>query len=264
MAASRWRYYLGSIPTLLRGVRNWPLLPALLARWPLRQPVLEVRAAGGLRFRVRSFMDAWIIKETCLDRDYERIGVPLQPDWTVVDVGAGLGDFTVLAARCCPRGVVHAYEPFPESFALLQENIRLNGLTNVRAFPKAVGGAGADSLTLYATGAAVQHRTAGAAAAEPAIVVGSLTLAAVLADLPRCDLLKLDVEGAEYEILFTAEAAALAKVRRLSMEVHDGVTAHTRADLARFLQERGFQVNVRPNPVHAHLGFLYATQPEAG
>jgi FkbM family methyltransferase len=264
MAASRWRYYLSSIPTLLRGVRNWPLLPALLFRWPLREPVLEVRALGGLRFRVRSFMDAWIIKETCLDRDYERLGASLQPDWTVVDIGAGLGDFTVYAARRCPRGMVHAYEPFPGSFALLQENLRLNGLSNVRAFPNAVGGAGAGPLSLYTTGAAVQHRTAGAAAAEPAIVVDSVTLAAVLAELPRCDLLKLDVEGAEYEILFTAEAAALAKVRRLSLEVHDGVTAHTRADLARFLQERGFHVDVRPNPVHADLGFLYAARQEAG
>lgn len=261
MTASRWRYYLASLPTLLRGVRNWPLLPALLLRWPVSAPVLDVRAAGGLRFRVRSFMDAWIIKETCLDRDYERLGAALQPDWTVVDIGAGLGDFTVYAARRCPRGQVYAYEPFPESFALLQENLRLNGLSNVRAYPQAVGGAAAGALSLYTTGAAVQHRTAGAAAG-PAVVVESLTLAAVLAELPRCDLLKLDVEGAEYEILFTA-GEALSKVRRLSMEVHDGVTGHTRADLAQFLRERGFRVNLYPNPAHAQLGFLFAAQEEA-
>lgn len=261
MPASRWGYYLRSLGTLLRGVRNWPILPALLLRWPLGRPVLQVRAAGGLRFRVRTFMDAWIIKETCLDQDYERIGVPLEADWTVVDIGAGLGDFSVYAGRRCPRGQVHAYEPFPESFALLQENLALNGLTNVRAYPYAVGGAATTgTLTLYATGAAVQHRTAGAAAAAPAVSVACFALAAVLADLPQVDLLKLDVEGAEYEILFTAEPAVLAKIRRLSMEVHDGVTAHTRADLARFLGDRGFQVRVLPNPAHPDLGFLFATQ----
>jgi hypothetical protein len=114
-----WWYYLVSMLTLLRGLKNWPLAGALLARWPVRQPVVELRPSG-LRFRVRTFMDVWIIKETCLDRDYERVGTDLQDGWNVVDIGAGLGDFTVYAARRCPHGTVYAYEPFPESFALLQ------------------------------------------------------------------------------------------------------------------------------------------------
>ncbi len=259
---SRLRYYLSSIPTLLRGVKNWPTVLAALAR-PTRAPfVVELRT--GLRLLARTAMDVWIIKETCLDRDYEAASVPLQAGWTVVDIGAALGDFTVHAARQCAPGAVYAYEPFPASFALLEQNVRLNGLTNAHLFPLAVGGAASGPLVLRATGAAVQHSTTATVSTAPAVTVPSLSLNQIFAEqkLPHCDYLKIDCEGAEYEILFAATAETLAQIRRLCLEYHEGVTPHTRDDLARFLREHGFAVTMRPNPVHAHLGFLYACQTE--
>jgi FkbM family methyltransferase len=258
----RLRYYLSSIPTLLRGVKNWPgVLAAVLN--PARRRPFAVELQNGLRFLARTAMDVWIIKETCLDRDYEAASVFLQDNWTVVDIGAALGDFTVHAARQCSKGMVYAYEPFPESFALLEENVRLNGLTNARLFPLAVGGAAHGRLTLRATGAAVQHSTV-AVANAPAVEVSSLSLDQIfdVHHLTRCDYLKIDCEGAEYDILFAAHAETLAQIRRICLEYHEGVTPHTRDDLIRFLREHGFAVTMRPNPVHAHLGFLYACHTE--
>lgn len=259
---SRWRYYLSSIPTLVRGVKNWPGVLAAVLNPARRQPFV-VELHNGLRFLARTAMDVWIIKETCLDRDYEAASAPLQAGWTVVDIGAALGDFTVHAARQCAPGAVYAYEPFPESFALLEKNVRLNGLTNAHLFPLAVGGAANGTLLLRATGAAVQHSTT-AASTAPTVTVPSLSLNQMFAEhqWPHCDYLKIDCEGAEYEILFAAHAQTLARIRRLCLEYHEGVTPYTRDDLAGFLRERGFAVTMHPNPVHAHLGFLYACQTE--
>src|SRR5574337_475143 len=148
MLISRLLYYVSSIPTLLIGVRNWPVMLAAFLRLPLRKP-FTVDLRDGLRFRARTVMDVWIIKETCLDRDYETASVPLQDGWTILDIGAGLGDFAIHAARQSPHGVVYAFEPFPESFALLRENARLNGLEYVRMFPYAVGAARGGQLTFY-------------------------------------------------------------------------------------------------------------------
>jgi FkbM family methyltransferase len=257
MQLSALGYYLASIPTLLQGVKNWSAFPVLAARRPT---VVELRHPA-LRFHVRSLMDLWIIKETCLDRDYETIGESLQDGWIVLDIGAGLGDFTVYAAKSRPHSRIYAYEPFPESYELLQENLKLNAVDNVQAFPYAVSDGRSAKLTLARTGEAVQHRTTPAGVSVAATVdVPCTSLDQVLADaaLSRCDFLKIDVEGAEYEIMFGASDKVLSALRRVCLEYHDGVTLHSHADLVRFLQNKGYQVRTRPNPVHDHLGLLYA------
>jgi len=260
---SRWAYYLSSIPTILGRMRPRGAVLRLFLGLPVRRP-LEVTLDDGLRFRVRTRMDAWLLKETCLDRDYER-EAPLEDGWTIVDVGAAMGDFTVHAAKRCPRGVVYAFEPLPDSFARLEEHVRLNGAANVRAFPEAIAAA-EGTLALYTvTGLFGQHRTAGdeSAAAAPPITVPATTLGRVFEreGIARCDLLKIDCEGAEFEILLGLPPEVLGRVARIVLEYHDHVTAHTHEELARWLGERGFSVTVRPNPAWRELGFLFAVRP---
>jgi FkbM family methyltransferase len=74
-------------------------------------------------------MDIWSIKETFLDRFYERFGARIEDGWTVVDIGGGIGDYTLFAAAATPHGRVFAFEPYPQSFALLQQNLAANGVT---------------------------------------------------------------------------------------------------------------------------------------
>ena len=260
---SRWRYYLSSIPTLLLRIRSWPAVLGIFAGLPLRRPV-TIELDDGSRFRVRGRMDVWIIKETCLDRDYERGEVEVEDGWTVVDIGAGSGDFAICVARRSPRSRVFAFEPLPESYALLEENLRLNGLSNVKAFPVAIGGKAGELLLYTKTGLEGQHRTvhteAETAETGGALRVPSITLDSAFAQagIEVCDLLKIDCEGGEYEILFGASDAALARVRHIAMEFHDGIAAHSHEELVPYLESRGFRVRTRPNPAHANLGFLFA------
>jgi FkbM family methyltransferase len=259
--ASRWLYYLSSIPTILGGMRPRGAVLRLFLGLPVRRP-LEITLGSGLRFRVRTRMDAWVLKETCLDRDYER-QTRLGRDWTVVDVGAAMGDFTVHAARLCPGGTVHAFEPLPESFARLEEHVRVNGVTNVRASAVAIAGQ-EGTLALYTvTGLSGQHRTAGdgTSAEAPLITVRAMTLGQAFErhGIARCDLLKIDCEGAEFEILLGLAPEVFSRIARIVLEYHDHVTAHTHEELARLLEERGFDVTVRANPAWRELGFLFAT-----
>lgn len=220
---------------------------------------MVIRLRNGCRFKVRSLMDVWVVKETCLDRDYEANAVSIQDNWTIIDIGASLGDFAVSVAYEHPTCQVYAYEPFPESYKLLEENIALNGTGNVIAAPIAVG-AGAGQMTLFATGAAVQHTTTKASGTAEAVSVQGLGLDDVFAvnALATCDFLKMDCEGGEFDILFNASAATLEKISNISLEYHDGVTGFSHQDLTDYLQQNGFQVQTTPNPVHSHLGFLYA------
>ena len=251
----RWLYYLRSIPVLLLGVRNWPQVVALFLGLPVRRPLTVTLRQSGLRFQVRSAMDVWVIKETCLDRDYERYGARLQRGWTVFDIGAALGDFTLFAAQQVgEQGRVYAFEPFPESFALLVDNIKLNGALNVTAYPYAVAGK-RGHLRLVAASEAVRNATAPGSGPNE---VEAWSLEEALDRVERCDLMKVDCEGGEYDIFLQAGAAALGKVQAICMEYHDGVTPYSHCDLVRSLEAHGFQVSVYPSRVQPAIGFLKA------
>lgn len=262
MFLSRWRYYLSSIPTLLFRIRNWPSVVALFLGLPVSLP-LEIRLKRGCRFKVRTKMEVWIIKETCLDRDYERDHVVIEDGWTVLDIGAGFGDFSIFVAREHPRATVYAFEPLPESQERLRENLDLNGVGNVRRFPWAVSGQAGTLLLKTATGLSGQHTTAAPVerSVTEAVSVTAVTLDQIFADLglDRCDFLKIDCEGAEFEILFHASGETLRRIRHVAMEYHDGVTPYSHDDLIRFFEKNGFRVWNRPSPAHRHLGFLFAS-----
>jgi FkbM family methyltransferase len=258
MFVSRLVYYLRSIFVILAGFSNWPVIFGL-ALGSSKNSLKEVHLKkSGYRFRVRNLMDAWIIKETCLDRDYERVAVPVQDGWNIIDIGAGLGDYTVLAARENPHGRVYAYEPFQESLKLLEDNLKLNQIQNVQVFSEAVSDQ-AGKLRLGLIGEAVQHSTSLTEGGFTAHEVPAISLSQALDRLTgaTCDLLKIDCEGAEYEILMKADPACWSRIRQIVLEYHDGVTRYNHQDLMRFFTEKGYRVREFSNPVHREIGFLY-------
>ncbi|MDY6874649.1 MAG: FkbM family methyltransferase [Chloroflexota bacterium] len=254
----RIQYYLSSIPTILGQVENWYMLLPILLR---KQPVV-IGLRNGCKFQVRSLMDVWIVKETCLDRDYESNSVQIKDGWTVIDIGAGIGEFAILVAKEHPSSQVYAYEPFPESFVLFQENLNLNMTENIRAFQMAVGSK-SGKMMLATTGEAVQHTTTHSTVSGSAtsmIEVQGLSLDDLfqISGIGHCDFLKIDCEGCEFEILFNASQVTLRNIDHICLEYHDGVTEFSHQDLAQFFEKRGFQVRLTRNPVHRHLGFLHA------
>mgnify|MGYP001065229260 CR=1 FL=1 len=194
---SKYAYYGRSIVTLLAELDDPVRTVEIFTGRPRALPAVVRLRRTGWRFAVRTPMDVWILKETCIDREYLWAIRELGEAWSVVDVGAGLGDFTVLAAKACPAGVVHAYEPLPGSFALLEQNLALNAVTNVQRFEAAVASR-AGSLVIPSTDVEpVKVRTTDAPVG--ALSVPAIDLGAVLDALPdgRCDFLKVDCEGGE-------------------------------------------------------------------
>ena len=243
---SRFAYYLSSIPTLALGISNWP--SALLSlSLPGGARPLTVELRSGLRFKVRTALDVWIIKETCLDRDYER-AVPIERGWTIVDIGAGLGDFTVHAAKQSATGAVYAFEPAPGSFALSQTNLKLNDVHNVWLFQSAVCGTPVGAAVLRETDEPAKSALSDKRPESKGLTrVAAITLDQFVADdgLESIDLLKIDCEGGEYDILSGASGPTLARIQRIALEYHDG-PAGRGDDLVRLLTGRGFSVERRP------------------
>ena len=128
----------------------------------------------------------------------------------VIDVGANIGTHTLAIANIVGlSGAVHAFEPQRTIYDILSENIDANGLQNVRAYWAAAGatdGACRIPIIDYSSPNNFGAISVGHGELEvPLISIDSLSL-------PRVNLIKIDVEGAETGVLRGA-ASTLARLR---------------------------------------------------
>jgi FkbM family methyltransferase len=120
----------------------------------------------------------------------------LHPGDVVVDVGANVGVITLLAASIVgPAGRVVAVEPNPDNLQLLYRGIVLNGFENVEV----VAAAASDRRRIFSLtgGTSNTHLIGARAPVEGGFFVQSLVLDEALGDMPRLDLVKMDIEGHE-------------------------------------------------------------------
>lgn len=156
----------------------------------------------------------------------------LQPGMTVIDIGAHIGYYSLLFAKLVgPRGSVFSFEPLPANFALLEKNVRLNNLHWVTPLNLAVfSRPGQITITVPDDqpnpGSASVRADHGAQKFD----VNAITLDAFCVSRRlRPDFLKIDVEGAEQEVLLGARATIQGHRPKILIELHhfDGnISAH--------------------------------------
>lgn len=142
---------------------------------------------------------------------------------TVFDIGANVGYFTILCAKLVgTQGRVIAVEGDPEVAGLLKKNVELNGLSNVNVVAGAVG----KTCGVLRFGRARASGWSGLHAGSPDewIEVPAYTVDSLAKQfaLERIDLVKMDVEGAEGEVI-EGMRLSLEKYRpAILLEVHPG------------------------------------------
>lgn len=131
----------------------------------------------------------------------------LKEGMTVLDLGANLGYYALMEAVLVgPRGKIYAIEPVPGNYALLTDNVRLNGFeARVETFHLAVSDRdGSQKLylsklsnlnTLFPHGASCKQSMTG-----ETIDVKTMEIGSFLKGKPRIDLIRMDIEGAEVEV----------------------------------------------------------------
>lgn len=193
-----------------------------------------------LVFKARPWtFDTMAIDEVLSGVYTEKFGI--LPTDQVADVGAMIGVFAVLAARQAYAGHVWAFEPHPDNFELLKENIRLNNLSNVTAVKAAV---------LDAPGITTMPVNLGIHTGAGMVGTGKMQVPAVTLDdsMSKLDFLKVDAEGSELKVLQGAARLLQGNVR-IAMEVHPGMLGSV-TDL---LQSLGYTVESKPYMLVNHL-----------
>ncbi|MCC6498804.1 MAG: FkbM family methyltransferase [Anaerolineales bacterium] len=221
-----------------------------------------VSAGGGAKFWVRvNTSDRLMLWEIWKAKVYDDARLPIRETDTIVDLGAHIGAFSVRAARLAPRGQVYAYEPSGGNHALLTRNRQLNDVQNLHIENCAVSGV-SGQMTLFtpAGNAIMGSLVQNASGFTESVKATTLHEIIVGHDIQKLDLLKVDVEGAEYDIFFGCPDESMAKIQRVAMEFHEfDSEKRTHRDLVALLEGRGFTVVVEngyfPQPQWFGTGF---------
>lgn len=171
---------------------------------------------------------------------------------TVLDIGANAGYFSLFAASRYPGARILSFEPIPANYSLLDRNRKHNKRFNITTFQSAVAGkTGEIRIFLeqddaFTTSASIID---GDASRKNGISVPCLSLADIFRKngIERCDLLKMDCEGAEYDILYNCPDSLFSRISQMALEVHNQAEPSRNIDsLEAFLKSKGYGTRQRP------------------
>lgn len=170
----------------------------------------------------------------------------------VLDVGAHVGFYALLAAQANPAACVLAFEPLPSAAARLRRNVAENGVSNVEVFECALGDQKGTARLFHQPEGAGGIPTSSGLAAEffgspyfveqgvaPVTEVDVMTVDEVARDLGRVDLIKIDTETTEPAVLAGARGVLERDRPDLIFEVLPG--HGTAAAIERLLAPLGYE-----------------------
>lgn len=191
--------------------------------------------------------DAYVAREVWGEQSYSRQSVDAAfGGGIVIDIGAHIGAFAIHAVVHRGASRVLCFEPHPLNYDLLQTNVLTNQCRNIETFPLAVA-AHRGTRSLYITDSNTGgHSLVRTSGERMEVDVVPLTDIFRLQRLRTCDLLKVDAEGAEYEVLLKTPPEILERVRCIAAEYHlvDGTTEPLETTVD-YLNEVGFDVNCK-------------------
>ncbi|AQG80757.1 FkbM family methyltransferase [Spirosoma montaniterrae] len=182
----------------------------------------------------------WQFKEIFADESYQFNTTTPQP--LIIDCGANIGTSLAYFRQTYPQARIVAFEADPAIGAVLTRNLQANGITGVEVINKAVwinddgldfGTGEADAASMFSE--AGRRR------------VPSVRLRDVLLRETRVDMLKIDIEGAETDVLLDCHDA-LTNVQNLFIEYHAYIGhPQTLGGIVNLLEQNGFRYYIDSN-----------------
>ncbi len=264
------KWALGLSLNLYRLAENWAerisvtvfLLKLTIARLrpsSFGQGDAVIRLKGATYFVGLRSAEIYTFGEFYQDHFYDKVAdyVP-KADWIVFDIGANVGLFTVQQAR--RKACVYAFEPNPDCYRRLSKAVDANRLNSrVSKFNYALGsspGTGTMRIPLgYTTSGTIMPSADTMPGTTSIVEITSLDEIVPRLGVAHVDLLKIDVEGAEVEVLRGA-VQTLENVERIIVEFHSRALQE---QVSTFLDPFGYSVSLLlDTDADKGVGLLYA------
>ncbi len=225
--------------------------PFVLFGYLLGKPV-RLDFKNGIFLITLQLLDPIIIYETIIDDSY-KINALKQPQ-VIIDVGAGLGDFSILCAKKFTDAKIIAFEPNPEQYKLLRENIKINKVRNVQTYNLAVGTK--SSYDLYLAPSSVHSSTIELPKTKKITTVQGTRLDKYINS--KVDFLKIDCEGAEIDILKSISPQKMKLIKKIAAEYHNYIINNEDKKIMEILKRHEFIVKKKKNNLIPATGYVLA------
>lgn len=251
---------------IIRLYKNW--FGIISNHFKADKDTTDLILRNGTRYKIHPrSTDMGFIREIHAENVYRIQRGDISRNGVVIDIGAHIGVFSVFAATQVDSATVYSFEPDPDNFQLLLTNIEANQLENrIHPFNLAVSNTDAPRKLIRSADSLTAHsffpNKFPEGEVKDTVEVNCTTLSDIFEKntVKKCDVLKLDCEGEEYNILLNTPDEILSKIVKIVAEYHDGLTEYTHENLADFLIKRNFKVDMQGSHSFAtfNVGFLYA------
>lgn len=238
--------------------KNWYIYPKIYFRLTKKEyAIFKTKFGQKIKIRVNS-TDLMALTHVWLIEEYARKKFEIKSNDVVIDVGAHIGLFTMYASQSCKNGNIYSYEPVKENFDVLKENMTINNLQNVKIFNSAVSNSDS-KITLFMNDDESGHSMFSESAKN--IIVNSTSLMKIFDDnnIEKCNFLKLDCEGAEYEIIEKLPSKYFEMIEKIVIEYH---MHDEHPELLEKLKSELLKNNFKfeTKRLFSDIGFLYAVK----
>jgi len=236
--------------------KNWYIYPKIYFKLTKKEyAVFETKLGQKIRIRVNS-TDLMALTHVWLIEEYKRKKFDIKPNDVIIDIGAHIGLFTIYASQFSKNGEIYSFEPMKENFELLNKNIISNNLKKVKIFNLAVSNSNS-SVTLFINNDESGHSMFSQSSQN--LMVNSISLKRIFDEnqIEFCNFLKLDCEGAEYEIIKNLPLSYFEKIDKMIIEYHMADSnPELLIELKKILTSQNFKIETKS--LFPNIGFLYA------
>jgi FkbM family methyltransferase len=187
------------------------------------------------------------IHEIYGERKHELLKLDIGKKPVIFDIGAHIGIFSLKYAYKYPNGIVYSIEPERNNFEMLRRNIKLNRLNNVRPLKLALFDKSGYTKLFVDNVESGKHTLIGSGKMWERIKVDMLDNLVRKLNVNSVDLIKIDTEGAEYQILLGG-IKTLKKFRpSLIIETHPWKDKNCDKKISRLLKDLSYNFKIFGN-----------------
>lgn len=220
------------------------------------------------KFNLRDEADQSVFNEIFKIKEYRAADPVIKSaQYPIVDVGAHAGFFVCYCREFNKKVKIYAIEPEPNNLSILKQHIKDNKVAGVKVIEGALAAETAKRYLEISEDSHNHKLNPEGASGERSVEIQAFSFSDFCKKnkIKKISLLKMDIEGGEFEVFESMSADDLNMVNFVILEYHnEGSASDPRAQIEKKLRENGFGVQIFPSKFDRTMGFLFARNKRFG